>query len=800
MACLKLFGGAFLETENGLLSGPAAQRHRLALLALLAVSQPRTVPREKLTAWLWPERDTDHARNLLNQAVYVIRKSLGEDAILAMRDGLRWNAAALRCDAVDFEQCMAAGELEGAVALHSGPFLDGFFLSDAGDFERWAAGERERYARLFSRALAGLAETSATAGDAAAAAEWWLQLAGHEPYNSRVTLRLMESLAAAGDHSRALRQARLYAERVAAELGAEPDPAVSALAGRLRREPFSFAPDDRSSVSAQPSEDTTATAGGAGTAVVSRTGERSDLAPPESVAPGQPPAAAAIHPRSAPWRRLAVAIAAAVVVAAVFLPRSGGQDSLRPTATADAATVPDPGTIAVLACTNGSGDPEEEYFSDGVAEELIGVLSRVQGLRVVARTSAFAFKNSDQDVREIGRALHVRNILECSVQRENNRVRVTANLVDAGDGFSLWSHVYEREGADLFAIRADLALRVAAALHTELNASDRARLTRPATAAPDAYLLYLKGRYFWNQRTAGALLRAIEHFERAVQVDRGFAAAYAGLANAYGPLGLYGYQLTPEQARSLMREAALKAAQLDDGLADAHAALAAYLNLYAWDRAAAEKEYLRAIESDPGYGTPRMWYSYFLEANGRFEESVRHATLVVQLDPLSPLAHAHLGRSLNLAGRTDVALRHLNDALELDSTFWITHMYLGEVNESVGRFEQALQAYRTAAQYAGTNPVPRAQLARTLVSLGRGEEARSLITALKQEGSEAGVYSPAVATALWAIGDKDAALAWLAEAARQRHPAFPHLLAEPAFAALRSEPQVAGLLRRAGLI
>ncbi|MGQ0643665.1 MAG: protein kinase domain-containing protein, partial [Gemmatimonadaceae bacterium] len=269
-------------------------------------------------------------------------------------------------------------------------------------------------------------------------------------------------------------------------------------------------------------------------------------------------------------------------------------------------------SIAVLPFQN-IGAPDEEYFSDGLTEELIVALSQLRSLRVAARTSAFAFKGQGRDVREIARALSVGTLLVGSVRKTQNRVRVTAQLVDASSGLDIWSETYEeRNLADIFDIQADMATKIAGALEANLGVSERVRLARKPTENLEAYEFYLKGLYYWHRR-GERLTKAVDYFNRAIAVDSTYARAYAGIANAFNPLGLHGH-MHPDSARDRVRWFALRAIALDSGLAEGHTALAAYHHLYEWNWPAAEREFKRAIELDASFATAHLWYGHSLEA------------------------------------------------------------------------------------------------------------------------------------------------------------------------------------------
>jgi serine/threonine-protein kinase len=456
-------------------------------------------------------------------------------------------------------------------------------------------------------------------------------------------------------------------------------------------------------------------------------------------------------------------------------------------------------TIAVLPFTNLSRDPEEDYFSDGLTEELIGVLSRVRALRVAARTSAFVFKGQNRDIRVIGAALNVGTVLEGSVRRDGNRIRVAAQLINVADGFQLWADTYERELTDIFAIQHDLALSIASALRAELTSAERERLGRPPTASAEAFALYLKGRHFWNQRTPIGFDRAIEYFQRAIAADSQYAAAHAGLAGVYSLQGLSG-ALGREEARERMRAAVLRALDLDDGIAEAHAVLGAYLHVYEWDADGAERELLRAIQLDPSYTTARHYYGNLLSAMGRVEEALIQKTMAVELDPLAPALSETLAFTLLYAGRPDEALHHVSNALELDSAYWRAHAVLGLVYETTGRAEDAIREFERANELARARTHRTgADIARVLARIGRQREARQLITVLQVEAAATEAHEPAVATAFMALGEGDAAFAWLEEAYRQRHPHLPFIAGDPRFASMDDDPRFINLMRRVGV-
>lgn len=454
-------------------------------------------------------------------------------------------------------------------------------------------------------------------------------------------------------------------------------------------------------------------------------------------------------------------------------------------------------SVAVLPFQN-VGASDEEYFSDGLTEELIVALSQLHSLRVAARTSAFAFKGQSRDIREIARALNVATVLVGSVRKTENRVRVTAQLVDAANGLDLWSESYEeRNLSDIFDIQADVALRIARALDANLSTSDRERLTRKPTENLEAYSLYLKGRHFWNRR-GPYLATAIDYFNRAIAVDSQFARAYAGLASVYPPLGVHGY-IRPEEGRELLRLAALRAVELDSSLAEAYTALGAYYHVYEWKLRDAERAFERAISLDPNYPTAHLFYGFLLASMGRFEESLRERTSARDLDPLAAGGYSGMGAALIQMDRAVSAKKVLREAIELDPEYWQAYETLAFVLERESKMDSARALFERAVSYAGRTARAKAGLARVLARSGRMADARRLVGELRAHAVESGITNPIIATTLFAIGEKGAAFEWLEAAYRQRHPDMVRLLPDPSYDAMRSEPRFQDIVRRVGL-
>jgi serine/threonine-protein kinase len=504
---------------------------------------------------------------------------------------------------------------------------------------------------------------------------------------------------------------------------------------------------------------------------------------------------------SRPWlRRGPVVAGALVVVAAVAALMATDVGGLRTRLTGSQTPVaPVLGdgrqSIAVLPFDNVGGNPAEEYFSDGLTEELIAALSELRSLRVAARTSAFAFKNQARDVRQIARALNVSSVLVGSVRKAQDRIRVTAQLIDANTGLDLWSQTYdERALAQVFDVQADIARRIAAALEASLTPAEQRRLVAKPTENLDAYVLYLKGRYYFGKRGA-QLDTAINYFKQAIAIDPGYARAYAGLAASYGPQGVHGY-IHPDKGRANMGSAARRAVALDDGLAEAHTVLAAYLSVYEWNWDAAEREFRRALELDRNFPTAHEWYGYMLENLGRFDEAISERWLARSLDPLVPGPGP--ASALILAGRYDSAKTVARDVVALDPTYWQAHWRLGDALAMTGDLSGAAAAYERAIVTSSGAAEPPAALARVLARSGKMGSAREIVAEIQRKSARTGIKHPDVAAALFAVGDTSAAFDWLEAALRQRHPAMPTLLVGTAFADMRPDPRFQDLVRRVG--
>jgi len=454
-------------------------------------------------------------------------------------------------------------------------------------------------------------------------------------------------------------------------------------------------------------------------------------------------------------------------------------------------------SIAVLPFADMSPQKDQEYFSDGITEELLNVLAQVKGLRVPARTSSFAFKGTNADVREIGAKLDVETVLEGSVRTAGNRVRITAQLIEVDTGYHLWSESYDRDLSDIFAVQEEIARAIVDQLCGPRSGA--ALTVKTATGDREAYDFFLKGRYAWNRRTEEGLRQAIHFFEQAVSEDPLYAEAYAGLADAYVLLGYFGH-LPPHEVYPRAKAAALSALGMDDSLASARTALAAVLLWYDWDWEGARREFERALADRPTYATAHQWYGGgYLTTVGRLDEAVEELKHALRLDPLSLILPTGLGRVYYWARRYDEAIRRFRHVLELNPAFVVARTWLGATYLQLGRVEEALEELRAASGAAGKSPMIRMETGRAYARAGRAAEAREILAELARE-AETGYVSPDFPALLHAeLGETDAAFEWLERAWRDRSTALVTLRIEPAFDPLRSDPRFETLLHRVGL-
>ena len=462
-------------------------------------------------------------------------------------------------------------------------------------------------------------------------------------------------------------------------------------------------------------------------------------------------------------------------------------------------------SIAVLPFANMSSDKENEYFSDGLAEEIINALTNIPGLRVTGRTSAFAFRGKEQDVRTIGETLNVASVLEGSVRKAGNRVRVTVQLIGVADGYQMWSERFDRELTDVFAIQDEIAhaivetLRVRLAEQPTAEAAPTIQLVKRSTENFDAYNLYLKGRYELNQMTREGLENSKRYFQEAIGLDPDFALAYDGLAYAHYSEGFLGF-VAPREAMPLAKQAVKRAIELDESVAEAHATLGVILSLYEQDWTGAEKEFIRSIELNGSSPASRDVYAfYYLRPVGRIDDAIVEVQHALSLDPLSVLYRVHLGFLFYLRRDTAHAVYAFRKALEINPRYYLAYGMMGPAFVLDGRFDEAVAAYHKAKEMDVNSKFVDSLLATAYAAAGRREEALAVLDQVLDLASREYVSPVSIAYIYAALGDKDAAFAHLQAATADRDPNLLGLKSHPAFDNLRTDPRYNELLSSMGL-
>jgi adenylate cyclase len=456
-------------------------------------------------------------------------------------------------------------------------------------------------------------------------------------------------------------------------------------------------------------------------------------------------------------------------------------------------------SIAVLPFLNISADAENDYLCEGLAEELINALTNIKAVFVVARASAFSFKGKDVDVREIGRRLNVDTVLEGSIQKVGDRLRVTAQLVDAGNGYHFWSERFERQMTDVFAIQDEITLAIVKQLKVELLAKERSAVLAKKQESLESYNLYLKGRFHWAKRPQG-IAKAIEYFEQAIDREPTYARARAGLADCYVTLGSWeNGTLPPIEAMAKAREAIDKALELDNRLAEAHTALAYRTTHHEWDWSTAEAQFKYALELNPNYAVCHHWYSHFLTAVGRTEDSLSASKRCLELDPLDLVINIHMAWHYQFARQFDQAIEQCWKTSELHpNSFWPAYFF-GLAYEQQGQIDRAVEEFRNAVKMSGDVTFAAAALGHLYGTAGKVTEARAVYDELRVRARRAYVPAYDIALVCAGLGWKDQALEYLSQAYQERSGWMTYLKVDPRLDPLRSDARFADLLRRVRL-
>jgi len=753
---LRTFGTVDLRADKREVRAVLAQPKRLALLVYLAAAP--TGPfhrRDTLLGLLWPDADQARARASLSRAVHFLRSFLGEGVLINRGDEeLGVDVERLSCDVVQFRAAFQNGEFANALELYRGDFLEGFFLDDVPEFERWLEQTRDELRRQAAAGARALSEQADGSGNLELAVHWSRRALTHEPYDEAELRHLLRLLDRSGDRAGALDTYNRFAKRLHEDLAIDAASETQALVAGMVE-------------------------GHAEPALVA--------APvPSATLPPQ-------RRRSRLWPVAAIVIVAVAVALTTKLVRS------------DAGGISGERSIAVLPFEDLSARGESQYLSEGIADELISALSEVGTLRVAARTSSFAIRERDLPVKEIARKLNVATLLEGSVLRERNRLRINVQLVDAGRGYNLWSKTYDRQLAqdgalmeDMFNVREDVAAHVIEKLDIKLPGGQRRRVRAAAPENREAYTLYLKGRYFWNKRTEQDIQRALDYYQQAVDLDPGYALAWAGIADAWIFRGWYG-QLAPRETFPKAKHAALRALEFDSTLSEAHASLAHIHFEFDHDWRAAEREYQRAIALKPTYSVAHHWYGGFLSGMGRHPQAMAQADTALALDPLAPIIQTWKGLRYYFARDYQRALVEYAKAIELSDRFAPAHWHLSWAYQEAGHASEALAEAQRALALDSANLIYLAAVGRAYAGAGMPREARATLACLNAAAAQRYVPAYDVALIQIALGDRADALRSLERARAEQSVMIGYLRVDPRVDALRGEARFKQLLQQAGL-
>jgi TolB-like protein/tetratricopeptide (TPR) repeat protein len=496
------------------------------------------------------------------------------------------------------------------------------------------------------------------------------------------------------------------------------------------------------------------------------------------------------------WHKLAIggAIGAVATVLLLVAFNAGG---LRERLLGRSSATLEIRSLAVLPLENLSGDPTQEYFADGMTDELITNLAQISVLKVISRTSAMRYKGTKKSLSEIAQELHVDAVVGGSVMRVGDRVRITAQLIEAPTDRHLWAASYERDLRDVLSMQDEVTRAIVSEIRVKLTAQEQARLASTRPINPEAYQLYLKGRYHWYKRSPESLNKSLQYFQEAIEKDPNYASAYAGMAESYNQLGwaLYGVQ-PPREAFPRAKSAARRALEIDDRQAEAYAALAWAAYVYDWDWQTADREFKRALELNPRYAPAHMWYSHYLETVGRSEESFAESKRALDADPLGLIINLHLGWYYLFARKYDLAIEQLQKTLELDPSFILARMFLGQAYQQKGMMEEAIREFQEAVNLSERNPVYLGDLGHAYALAAKRREAMGVLEELKKLSRQRYVPARAIAEVYIGLGEKDEAFFWLRKAFEERDGWLVHLRGDPRYDPLRSDPHFQDLLRR----
>jgi TolB-like protein/DNA-binding SARP family transcriptional activator len=788
----RTLGTVDLRRDGEELRAVVLQPKRLAVLAYLATASPRGFhSRDRVLGLFWPDLDQERARNAMRQALHFLRKSLGEEVVAGRGDrevGL--GEGTLWCDAAAFDDALAAGRPEDAVALYRGDFLPGFFVEDAVEAERWLEAERERRRLAAREALRSLVEREEAKGERRAAVLWARRAVALAPADEGLVRQLMGALDRAGEPAAALDAYDQLVHRLREEFGVAASGETIALVKAIRGRPVGGGTvgerkDDGAAdgLSAGPGTVTQQPAGGADAA----TGAGAPPAARDAATPsGVPPVRDAEVPPTAAPRRSARRVAIASLAAAV-LAVLGGTLALRRTAAASEGAPT--GSVAVLPFVNMSGDPANEYLADGFTEEILNVLANLDGLQVAARTSAFKFKGQEVTVDSVGRALRVRHVLEGSVRKDGDRLRVTAQLIDAATGYHVWSETYDRTVGDLFAVQDEISRAIAVKLRTGV-ATDT---TSPDTRDAEAHAMFLRARAF-SRRGSAYRDSMYARLDSALARDPDYARArgYLALSLAYDPTLRH---TAPEATYARARREAERSLAAGE-TPEAHMALGYIATVRDWDFTRADDHMARAIALAPSQSGAYTQRARLLLRRGRAEEALAVARHAVALDPLNPAAHNALAGVFALTDRYAEAIESYRAALALvpNDVSFLSNMAAAQADagDSTGALASLAAARATPHAIAYLDATEAYVAAR----IGRTAQARALIATLERDST---VQESVLASAYAALGDREGTLRALERAAATRDDLLADLMVVREFQPYHDDPRFVAIRRQLGL-
>lgn len=520
----------------------------------------------------------------------------------------------------------------------------------------------------------------------------------------------------------------------------------------------------------------------------------------DSPAVSQPPTTPEVREPSQLWRALLPAMLVVIAIAALLVGLNVG--GVRSRLSGNSVSEPvHIDSIAVLPLKNLSDDREQDYFADGMTEALITDLGKVSALRVISRTSVMRYKDTQKPLPEIARELQVDALVEGTVARSGDRLRITANLIQASPEKHIWAETYERSLSDVIALQNDVARNITQQIQVQLTPEEHVKLSSSHPVDPEAYRLYIKGRYFWVKRNRESFDRAMDYFQQAIDRDPTYAAPYSGLADCYVLFGStfdVGGQ-APNEVQPKAKAAALKALALDNSLADAHNSIAYVKLTYDWDWSGAEAEFKRSIALNPGYGHGHHWYAHLLLSSGHADEALAESNRALELDPVSPIINLHLGWHYLYTKQYDRAIEQLTKTLELDRDYALAHWYMGLAYEQKKMYSDALREMNRAKELLPKNLGVVCDIGHLYAVSGDKASAEKVIAELKEESAHRYVNQYEMALIYIGLGQNDLAFRSLERAFREHSDMLVYLKVDSRLDPLRSDSRFADLTRRVGV-